>query len=296
MNEPDRIVLRWVAQTLAIRELVVIRGLRGGGSPWLLRADHHDVILRIGRPSDVAGFATEAAALQRAGQAGLPVPGLLAHDDGTAVGVPLVLTERLAGTSQIPLKPVRLRLHALGAVTARLHRLSLEPSATLPPRDRPIALEDFAALRWQHGSQLLDDAALAISRYQPTGTRTVFVHGDLWHGNTLWQPECLMGIIDWDCAGVGAPGVDLGSLRCDAALCYGMDAATEVLRGWEQEAGHPAKDMAYWDAVAALATPPDMGWFPDAFSEQGRPDLDRATLTAPRRDQFLRRAMRASSL
>ena len=40
-----------------------------------------------------------------------------------------------------------------------------------------------------------------------------FVHGDLWHGNTIWDGDVLSGILDWDCGGVGAAGVDLGSLR-----------------------------------------------------------------------------------
>jgi len=48
--------------------------------------------------------------------------------------------------------------------------------------------------------------------------------------------------------------------------------------------------MAYWDVVAALATPPDMGWFPAAINAQGRLDLDRAALLQ-RRDTFLRQAL-----
>jgi hypothetical protein len=42
--------------------------------------------------------------------------------------------------------------------------------------------------------------------------------------------------------------------------------------------------------VGALATPPDMGWFADAISDQGRRDLDRATLLE-RRDAFLAQAL-----
>src|SRR4029450_1926681 len=40
-------------------------------------------------------------------------------------------------------------------------------------------------------------------------------------------------------------------------------------------------------AVAALSTPPDMGWFPGANAGQGRPDLTRDVLVR-RRDAFLR--------
>jgi len=63
-----------------------------------------------------------------------------------------------------------------------------------------------------------------------------------------------------------------------------------VLRGWEEQAGRAAADVAYWDTVAALATPPDIGWFPAAIADQGRPDLDRV-LVLERRDSFLRQAL-----
>jgi hypothetical protein len=60
----------------------------------------------------------------------------------------------------------------------------------------------------------------------------------------------------------------------DAAFCYGQGAAAEVLAGYEQAADGPAADIAYWDIVAALATPPGLGWFPPAIAGQGRPDQD----------------------
>ena len=84
--------------------------------------------------------------------------------------------------------------------------------------------------------------------------------------------------------------IDLGSLRCDAAWCHGAGAARHILRGWEAEAGRPASDVPYWDAVAALASPPDMGWFPVSMAAQGRPDLTREVMLE-RRDTFLGAAL-----
>ncbi len=291
MTGPGTRALRWVAQVTQAAEVVVVRGLRAGGSPWLLRAGQRDLVLRAGQPGETASFATEVAGLRLAAGAGVPVPGLLACDEGAAAAGPLVLTGRLPGSSQIPRDPDPSRLRALGAAAARLHAISLQPSADLPFRDRPIAGEDFAAIRrGPQVSSLLREAEDLIAATRPVDGPAVFVHGDLWHGNTLWDDGVLAGLIDWDCAGAGAPGVDLGSLRCDAAICYGTQAAGEVLRGWEGTAGQAAADVAYWDVVAALATPPDMGWFPAAISEQGRPDLDQVTLLR-RRDEFLRQAM-----
>jgi hypothetical protein len=97
--------------------------------------------------------------------------------------------------------------------------------------------------------------------------------------------------VDWDCAGLGAAGIDVGSLRCDAAMCCGLDAPDHVLAGWQREAERPADSLAYWDAVAALSTPPDIGWFTDAVSDMaGRPDLTKRLL-CERRDAFLADAL-----
>jgi Ser/Thr protein kinase RdoA (MazF antagonist) len=74
------------------------------------------------------------AALRLAAQAEIPVPRLLAHDDGAAAGVPLVLTKALPGSSQIPPKPSPEHLRDLGAVAAHLHAVPLEPTAELPAR------------------------------------------------------------------------------------------------------------------------------------------------------------------
>ena len=63
-----------------------------------------------------------------------------------------------------------------------------------------------------------------------------------------------------------------------------------MLRGWEEQGGRAAADVAYWDTVAALATPPDLGWFPASIADQGRPDLDRAVLLE-RRDSCPREAL-----
>ena len=58
----------------------------------------------------------------------------------------------------------------------------------------------------------------------------------------------------------------------------------------QSTSGEPADDVAYWDVVAALSTPPTIGWFADAVRDQGRTDLDRPALLR-RRDAFLRTAL-----
>lgn len=84
---------------------------------------------------------------------------------------------------------------------------------------------------------LLDDAGERLSGLEAPRGRTVFVHGDLWQGNTLWEGERCVGVIDWEVAGAGQPGVDLGRLRWDAAMLFGAPAAEEIRAGWEEAAG-----------------------------------------------------------
>jgi hypothetical protein len=129
-----------------------------------------------------------------------------------------------------------------------------------------------------------------VAATRPDDGKLGLVHGDLWYGNTLWDDGRLTAVLDWDCAGVGPAGIDLGSLRCDAAWCHGAEAAEYILRGWEADAGRPASDVPYWDAVASLASPPDMGRFPVAMAGQGRPDLTREVMLE-RRDAFLGAAL-----
>jgi aminoglycoside phosphotransferase (APT) family kinase protein len=293
MAGPDPEVVAWASAVLGTG-VTVLRGLRHGSSPWLLRAGDREVVLRVARAELAAETATEVAAMTFAASAGgasLPVAELLGYDLAVRTGYGLVLAARVPGTSMIPLEPDPVRLRALGAAAARISSIELTPAPALPFRSRPIEAEDFAGMRRDQGaSDLLRAAEAAVAGARPADDRLGLVHGDLWHGNTLWDGGRLTAVLDWDCAGAGPAGIDLGSLRCDAAWCHGVEAAGHILHGWEAEAGRPASDVPYWDAVAALASPPDMGWFPVSMAAQGRPDLTREVMLR-RRDAFLGAAL-----
>jgi aminoglycoside phosphotransferase (APT) family kinase protein len=293
MASLDPGLLEWAVRAAAPgAEVAEVRGLRDGGSPWLVRFGRggggRGVVLRVGGDRDRAGVRTEVAALRLAAEHRLPAPRLLAAEpDGDP---PVVLVERLEGSSAIPPDRPASRLRTLGRAAAALHAVPLDPGPALPRRDRPIASEDFAALRRRPPVRPLLLEAEARVAGPRAREADVFVHGDLWQGNALWLGDTLTGLVDWDCAGAGPPGVDLGSLRCDAAVCFGLEAADDVLAGWEEAAGRPAADVAHWDVVAALSTPPDMGWFVGAIAGQGRPDLSQDDLVR-RRDAFLQAAL-----
>jgi aminoglycoside phosphotransferase (APT) family kinase protein len=300
MTSPPVPALKWAAGVIAPgARLNAAEGLREGSNPWLLRLEltgrTFEAVLRLGEPSDLdlrQRFRTEVAALELAERHGLAAARLIATDlDGNAAGMMAVLSTVLPGSSKIPQLASAARLRALGAASATLHAVRLSPHSDLPARTRPLPDLDFTARRQSDGTtELLVEAESRLSGIAMPSDDTVFVHGDLWQGNTLWSDSSLTGMVDWDCAGAGPPGIDLGSLRCDAALLYGLPAATQILTGWQQAAGRAADDVAYWDAVAALCTLADMAYCLPPLHDQGRTDLNGHALTA-RRDEFLRDAL-----
>ncbi len=287
MRAPPSALLAWVASAVSAGSRVTgIRPLRPGGAPWLLRIEgatfSTDVVLKTGTVNhapDRERFTTELAALELGRQFGLPVPRPVAAnlDGGVAGRIALVLTA-LPGSSRVPATATKARLRSLGAAAATIHRVHRTPQLGLPLRTRPVAGVLVGRPRPAGAGALLEPTARLVAAAPAPARTTVFVHGDFWQGNTLWQADKLVGLIDWEYAGAGPYGVDLGSLRCDVALMYGVPAAADVLDGWQDAMGQEAADVAYWDLVGALNTPVDIGdWLP-TIRAQGRADLDRATL------------------
>lgn len=271
---------------------------------------------------------TNAAALRVAEQHGLAAPRLIAIDpDGNQSGTPAMLETFLSGSSVLPPRVSPDRLREFGAAIARVHAIPLAPQDGLPRRTRPTQVDDRAMeRRWatlynasaEHAKPDVIEALCELTGWPtkrarsamdaPPGTallqladeriratprpehQSVFLHGDVWGGNTVWDGDTCLALIDWKTAGVGDPGVDLGSVRLQMAMQYGMDALPYVLEGWERTAGRSATDVAYWDATAALNTPTVLRGWP-GFDDDGSP-LDTTAVTK-RRDTFLRAAISA---
>ena len=281
----------WVSRTAKVASMVP---LRPEAPRWLLEVIDGDsstrLILKAGSVAMREELATEAAALALAELNNLSTPRLVATDlDARDAGHPAILMTYVGGSDQLPHVATAERLRTLGAAAAAIHQVLLTPTDVLPLRHRHMPWIDFSTER-QEGklatTPLLDRADLRDSGLPVPNDATVLVHGDLWAGNTLWRDSTCVAIIDWEAAGAGHPGVDLGSLRLDAALAYGYEAAEAIALGWQQLMGREMDELPYWDAVAALNTQADMSGDVPSFHAAGRHDLDGITLTA-RRDEFL---------
>lgn len=300
---PSDQVLRWAAGAVGGTSVASTESLgsgdhRGSGT-FRLRVEGPatrttGVILKVSVPDWITDgmVITNARALRLAETHGLAAPRLIAADvDGTASGTVATLETFLPGSSDLPPTVSVGRLREAGAAIASVHAFITESQPDLPYRPRPCAVDDRAAER-RRGlmptTPLLQEADERVRSHEvPAGT-SVFLHGDVWGGNMLWDGDRCVALIDWKTAGVGHPGVDLGSLRMQMALQYGQDAPAHVLEGWERQTGRPAIAVSYWDAVAALNTPTVLHGWP-GFADDGSP-LDAAAVTE-RRDAFLRAAL-----
>lgn len=286
MSGFSRQALSWVvAQMGGCVAVAGARSLHGGESPWwidLTTADGAPVAVILRSPSSRIGpemIATNAAALAVAEQHGLPAPRLLGVDlAGSDVGLPASVESVITGTSAWPVECSVDLLRAAGAAIAQVHAIILEPRPELPFRPRPIAVDDFAEQRRlgrMRSTELLRRADDRVSQITVPARPTVFVHGDVWPGNTVVAGGTVRALIDWKTAGVGNVGVDLGELRKQVAIAYGEEAPRYVLEDWERAAGTRARNVPFWDATAALNTP----------TESNGPD------EAARRDAFLSAAV-----
>lgn len=300
---PSEQVLRWAASAVGGTSVISTESLGRGGhrasGTFRLRiggpaARATDVILKVPVPGWIAAawVITNARALQLAETHGLAAPRLIAADlDGRASGTVATLETFLSGSADLPPTISVARLREAGAAIARVHAFSMEPQAHLPHRPRPCAVDDRAAERRRSlmpTTPLLQEADERLRPHVVPAATSVFVHGDVWGGNMLFEGDRCVALIDWNTAGVGDPGVDLGSLRMQMALQYGEDAPAHVLEGWQLQAGRAATSVPYWDAVAALNTPTVMDSWPGFAVDGSR--LDGAAV-AERRDAFLRTAL-----
>jgi aminoglycoside phosphotransferase (APT) family kinase protein len=267
------------AESLRVRE----------ASPWKLTThDGRAALLKTAPDGDPAFLATEAAAMRLCAEHDIPAPKLLGLETHA------LLRSILEGSNDVPLEPSSTRLQRLGAAAARSYRVRITPTETLPLRHRHMFWKDLATERRtgeEPTTALLDEADAALQQHAAPDDELGLVHGDLWAGNTIWNGDEYIGTIDWDAAGAGSYGVDLGSLRLDTALFHGVEAIDDVLAGWEDEAGRRAENVAYWDVVAALNVEADTSGSVPAMHETGRTDLDGETMNG-RRDEFLEDALR----
>jgi aminoglycoside phosphotransferase (APT) family kinase protein len=258
----------------ALREVLgaaAIEGLRrlsGGASreTWSFTADGERLILQRERPGGVrtgGGMATEAALIEGAAAAGVPVAPLVASGDASSpVGAPFLVLGHVDGET-IPRKllrdeefaAIRGRLAAqLGSILAAVHRIPREAGEGLAAQDQ---VQQFTELLDVLGEPhpALELGLRWLDGNRPDAGEPTIVHGDFRNGNLIVGPDGVRAVVDWELAHIGDPIEDLGWLCVKAwrfgalepvggfgsreELCAAYEAAggrrvsVDALRWWE---------------------------------------------------------------
>jgi aminoglycoside phosphotransferase (APT) family kinase protein len=233
----------------------------GGTRPLILQR------VRKGSLDTGPGIRGEAALLRLADAQGVPVPTVVADDDGTHVGGPALVAERLEGET-IARKllrdgewtTARQRLVGqAGAALAAIHRI---PIADAPPLRDVDQLEEQQTLAATLGPPFpaFELALRWLARNRPAAREHTVVHGDFRLGNLLIDRAGLRGVLDWEISHLGDPVEDLGwycvrAWRFGSPLpAGGMGTREELLAAYADAGGRPVEPevLRWWELLGTV--------------------------------------------
>ena len=200
---------------------------------------------------------------------------------------PLMVLEYLEGEIIFAPQNINEYMTQFAQQLAKIHRFSPEnTNLAFPKMDNPRGCAE--QLRQNHTTldHLFDVAKMKafVSKYNPKlSNLPVLLHGDFWPGNTLWQDDKLVAVIDWEDAHFGEPLSDLAQSRSEISWIFGSEAVNHFTAVYQQSIDIDYADLPYWDLCAALRfvrfIDGDLSWIPDFFGEHGRTDLTPSKIT-----------------
>jgi hypothetical protein len=247
-----------------------IRGLNNGAPPWLVATATRSAVMRVGTSDEVSALRVERAGLELVAVSGVPAPSVLAAK---------LDTETPAGAAACT--------GCCGGEVALGERADCDWVTATGPPDRRRGFRSATSLgtgsgvagegrartqhlpaaeyRWFRARRFMA-RQLDVERRPVDGTDRL----GLCRYRPRWRRPRIVAL-----------------RRRSVFRCRSYRRCPA---GWEDEAGHPAADVAYWDVVAALSTPPDISWFASTIIAQQRPVLLRELLEH-RRNRFLSDAL-----
>ena len=256
-------------------QVVGLRRLSGGASreTWSFDLAGDDgrtgLILQRLRPGTRGGpgMAGEAALMRGARELGVPVPTVVADDDGEILGAPGMVTVRLDGET-IARKLLRddewarareRLVGQAGAALAAIHRIPPAQVPSLPDGDQ---LDELGAMLqgFRQPFPAFELALRWLGAHRPEAPARTVVHGDFRLGNLLLDADGLAGVLDWELAHLGDPVEDLGwfcvrAWRFGSALAAGgMGTREELIEGYRRAGGREV-DLAalrWWEVLGTL--------------------------------------------
>jgi len=238
------------------------RGSDGAARRLVLRSDRD----RVG--SSGPRMPLEAALVEGAARAGVPVPSVVATGDGSdQLGAAFLITEFVDGET-IPRRILRdeqlgavraVLAEQCGRILAAIHRIPAAEVTGLAGGDPLVQLRNqLAQLGQPHPAFEL--GLLWLAQTRPPSTAEVVVHGDFRNGNLIVGPEGIRAVLDWELAHLGDPLEDLGWLcvkawRFGSALPVGgFGTIEQLVAAYEGAGGGPvdADALHWWIVLGTL--------------------------------------------
>lgn len=252
-------------------DVSVSGGTHEGEQAWVLRTDAASAVaVSLGRPQ-------EFSVLSVAHAAGVTVPQpLWLCCDSQVLGRDFFIMKRIAGVAaghrlvrEAELVPNRTLLgEELGATLARLHTVkpSLVSLDFLPAPHENHALATIAEYRRHIDEIEVSRPALEwglrwCELHAPASAPACLIHRDYRTGNYMVDEGRLTGVLDWEFAGWGDPGEDIGWFM---AKCWRFNAnereaggvahAEDFLRGYQSVSGRSfsTDELRYWQVMGHL--------------------------------------------
>ena len=188
---------------------------------------------------------------------GLPVPVPYHLDQsGKIFSTPYVVLEYIEGKSEFAPTDLADMILQFATQLCRIHGVdSTSADLAFLPEVEAIYAEKFRE-RPAKVDESLDEGrirgVLEAAWPLPRRNASVLLHGDYWPGNVLWKDGRLVGVIDWEEAGLGDPLADLANSRLEVLWAFGIDAMHSFTYHYELMVSIDFTDLPYWDLCAAL--------------------------------------------
>jgi len=240
-----------------------------------------DLILRRRPPSAIPAessdgravpLAVEAALIQAAGEAGVPVPPVphvCGPEDGLGEAYVMgrvegeTLGRKIVGDPRF--EAVRPKLaRQCGEILARLHTVALPAGVELRTADAAAELDKYEEVYRNSGAKrpVIELAFRHLRDHAPKASQAVLVHGDFRNGNLMIHPETgVAAVLDWELPHLGDPAEDLGWLcvnswrfgRADRPV-GGFGDYQDLLDGYLSAGGKDVtlEKVLFWQALGSL--------------------------------------------
>jgi thiamine kinase-like enzyme len=248
----------------------IVGGL-GGTMDVLRRGDGDLVVLKrywLPEDGELSPAESEFRALALAAEHGVPAPAPIWIDRIGLFPERAVVTSFIEGAVLLqPSDPLDWATQ-LAEALVRIHEMTPSPEdqdlfPLLAPGEGPHEDEEPEPGTWQHPltKQLREARRAALATLQPE--QQVYVHHDFWPGNTLWNGERLVAVIDWEGGVIGDPGIDVATCSFDIAILGLEDGAAHFVEVYRDLSGRRLPNLAYWDLMAVGRPLPDISiWVP----------------------------------